>query len=57
MIRALQPQGESRGESWAPQCVDWDICGGQTMANVAAVSGAARPMTGEEKKVIFASSL
>ncbi|CUX14898.1 MULTISPECIES: MFS transporter [Agrobacterium] len=27
------------------------------MANVAAVSGAARPMTGEEKKVIFASSL
>jgi MFS family permease len=27
------------------------------MANVAAVSGATRPMTGEEKKVIFASSL
>ena len=27
------------------------------MANVAAASGAARPMTGEEKKVIFASSL
>ena len=27
------------------------------MANVAAVSGPARPMTGEEKKVIFASSL
>lgn len=27
------------------------------MANVAAVSGGARPMTGEEKKVIFASSL
>ncbi|WP_421401350.1 MFS transporter [Agrobacterium fabrum] len=27
------------------------------MANIAAASGAARPMTGEEKKVIFASSL
>ncbi|MCZ7864457.1 MFS transporter [Agrobacterium salinitolerans] len=27
------------------------------MADIAAVSGAARPMTGEEKKVIFASSL
>jgi MFS family permease len=27
------------------------------MANAAAVSGASRPMTGEEKKVIFASSL
>jgi MFS family permease len=44
-------------ESWVYTLRLLNICGGQTMANVAAASSASRPMTGEEKKVIFASSL
>src|SRR6478735_6442941 len=57
LIRRTATRGMLRGEQGrAPRFTSF--CGGQKMANIASVDGTkAGPMTGEEKKVIFASSL